>query len=221
MADRIDVISFRSKHHEFLRSYHGDICVVLSRSEETLILFAVMLYGKRIIDVHTKNTVIRKKGGEGADILMDKVEMKVEQTPRHLKRILRMMKKLEDLETISRKIGSKISRSRRRSHPLLSSDRFSEEESSSVALPGEGELCVRSLFSHGHLLYGVSIVEPHLMDTEPKMWPSMIIIANTLLFPKCICTHLCMIKTLHENLATLKFFNAEGTCISIINPIIA
>ena len=131
-------ISFRSRDHEFLRSYHGDICVVLSRSEESLILFACMLYGKRIIDVHTKNTVIRKKGGEGADILMDKVEMKVEQTPKHLKRVLRVMKKLEDLETISRKIGSEISRNRRRSH----SDRSFEKESSSVASPGEGEFCV-------------------------------------------------------------------------------
>ena len=135
-----DAISFRSRNQEFLRSYHGDICEVLSRSEETLIMFAGMLYGKRVIDVHTKNTVIRKKGSEGADILMDRVEMKVEQTPRHLKRILRVMKKLEDLETISRKIGSKISRSRRKSHI----DNSFEEESNSVASPGEGEFCVLS-----------------------------------------------------------------------------
>ena len=143
MADPVETISFRSSDHEFLKSYHGDICGVLSRSEETLITFAVMLYGKRIIDVHTKNAVIGRKGSEGADILMDRVEMKVEQTPRHLKRVLRMMKKLEDLETISRKIGSEISRNRRRrSHPLLSSDMSSEEESSSVASPSEGECSI-------------------------------------------------------------------------------
>ena len=143
MANPVETISFRSRDHEFLKSYHGDICDVLSRSEETLIMFAGMLYGKRIIDVHTKNAVIRRKGSEGADILMDRVEMKVEQNARHLKRVLRMMKKLEDLETISRKIGSKTSRNRRRrSHPFLSSDRSSEEESSSVASPGEGECCV-------------------------------------------------------------------------------
>ena len=142
MEDPVETISFRSSDHEFLKSYHGDICGVLSRSEEMLIKFASMLYGKRIIDVYTKNTVIKKKGSEGADILMDRVEMTVEQNPRHLKRILRMMKKLEDLETISRKIGSEISRNRRRSHPFLSSDRSSEEESSSVASPGEGECCI-------------------------------------------------------------------------------
>ena len=101
-----------------------------------------MLYGKRIIDVYTKNAVIGRKGSEGADILIDRVEMKVEQTPRHLKRVLRMMKKLEDLETISRKIGSEISRSRRRSHPLLSSDVSSEEESSSAASSGDDECCI-------------------------------------------------------------------------------
>ena len=142
MEDPVETISFRSSDHEFLKSYHGDICGVLSRSEETLITFAVMLYGKRIIDVHTKNAVIRKKGSEGADTLIHSVEMKVEQTPRHLKRVLRTMKKLEDLETISRKIGSEISRNRRRSHPFSSSDRSSEEESSSVASPGEGECCI-------------------------------------------------------------------------------
>ena len=88
--------------------------------------------------------MIRKKGSKGAEMLMDRVEMKVEQNPRHLKRVLRMMKKLEDLETISRKIGSKRSRSRRRrrSHPLLTSDMSYEEESSSVASPGEDECCI-------------------------------------------------------------------------------
>ena len=105
-------------------------------------MFSGMLYGKRIIDVHTKNAVVRKKGSEGADVLIDRVEMKVKQNPRHLKRVLKLMKKLEDLEPISRKIGSEISRSRRRSHPLLSSDMSSEGESSSVASPGEGECCV-------------------------------------------------------------------------------
>ena len=138
MEDPIETISFRSSDHEFLKSYHGDICGVLSRSEVTLITFTVMLYGKGIIDVHTKNAVIMIKGSEGADILIDRVEMKVEQTPRLLKRVLRMMKKLEDLETISRKIGSEISRS----HPLLSSDMSSVEESSNVASPGEGECCI-------------------------------------------------------------------------------
>ena len=129
----IEAIIFRSRDHEFLKSHHGDICDVLSRSEETLIMFSGMLYGKRIIDVHTKNTVIRKKGSEGADILMNTVEMKVEQTPRHLKRVLRLMKKLEDLETISHRIGRQISRSQRSSHLLLGSNMTSGEASSNVA----------------------------------------------------------------------------------------
>ena len=144
MADPVvEAIIFRSRDHEFLSSYHGDICDVLSRSEETLIVFAGVLYVKGIIDVHTKNSVIRNKGSEGAEILMDRVEIKVKQNPRHLKRVLRMMKKLEDLETISRKIGSKISRiQKRRSHPLLNSDMSYEEESSSVASLGKGECCI-------------------------------------------------------------------------------
>ena len=116
-----DAISFRSRDHEFLRSYHGDICEVLSRSEEKLIIFAGMLYAKRIIDIRTMIAVIMNNASsEGADILMNGVVMKIEQNPRHLKRVLKIMKKIEDLETISRKIGCNISRCRRRSHPLLS-----------------------------------------------------------------------------------------------------
>ena len=143
MANSVEAIGFRSRDHELLRSYHGDICDVLSRSEETLIMFAGVMCGKRIIDVRTMNAV--KNGGEGSDILMDRVEMKVKQNPRHLKRVLRVMKNLKNprLESISRKIGSKISGSqRRRSQPLLSSDKSYEEENSSLASPGEGECCV-------------------------------------------------------------------------------
>ena len=39
-------------------------------------------------------------------------------------------------------ISNKKSRSRRRSHPMLSSDRSFEEESSSVESPGKGECVV-------------------------------------------------------------------------------
>ena len=56
-----------------------------------------------------------------------------------------------------------------------------------------------------------SMVEPHLMDTEPKMWPSSI--ANTLLCPKCIYMLLCMMKTLHKNAEILEFCNAKSKCI--------
>ena len=45
-------------------------------------------------------------------------------------------------------ISHKKSRSRRRSHPLLSSDRSSEKESSSVAVPGKDECVVLHHYSH-------------------------------------------------------------------------
>ena len=144
---------FRSRDHKFLRSYHGDICEVLSRSEEKLIIFAGMLYAKRIIDVHTMSAVILNNAvSEGADILMDRVWMKIEQSPEHLKRVLRMMKKLEDLETISRRIGCNISRCRRRrSYPLLSSDMSSKEENDSVASPGEPNESKYSVWLYFHI----------------------------------------------------------------------
>ena len=144
MADIVEVIRFRSRDHKFLKSYHGDICNVLNRSEKTLIMFAGMLYRKRITDVHTNNAVIRRKGSEGADILMDRVEIKVKKNLKHLKRVLGIMEKLEGLKTISHKICSEISRNRRRRriHLLFSSDMSSVEESSSVASPGEGECCI-------------------------------------------------------------------------------
>ena len=51
------------------------------------------------------------------------------------------------VEPILDTISHKKSRSRRRSHPLLSSVRSSEEESSSVESPGKGECVVLDHYS--------------------------------------------------------------------------
>ena len=94
----------RSKEHETVRNFYSEICTVLSKSEGLLTEFADILYGERIIDVHTKDTAIRTKGYGGADTLMSRVEMKVQQCRDCLCRILQIMKGLDCLKIIASKM---------------------------------------------------------------------------------------------------------------------
>ena len=56
-----------------LRPYQKDLCVLLSTSNETLICLACSLFGARVIDKINKTAIIRQKGFEGADHLLDLV----------------------------------------------------------------------------------------------------------------------------------------------------
>ena len=65
------------------------------------------LYSKHIIDRETKTAVCRKKGYEAADILMDRVEIKIDQRPTSLITVLQVMAELEILKHILEKIQKK------------------------------------------------------------------------------------------------------------------
>ena len=67
----------------------------MSVSRHTLISLTEMLYSKHVIDRPTKISVISKGGYEGADALLDHVEMKVESKPRILPTVLEAMKEHE------------------------------------------------------------------------------------------------------------------------------
>ena len=58
----------------------------------------------RIIDQHTKIHVCCVKGFEGADILMDHVETKVDQNPECLDVVLQIMEKHESLCNVVRRM---------------------------------------------------------------------------------------------------------------------
>ena len=97
----------KSNHSQVLRDHHNELCKVLDCADEVLLDFAGKLYSKRIIDRETKTAVRRKKGYEAADILMDRVEIKIDQSPTSLVTVLQVMAELEILKHILEKIQKK------------------------------------------------------------------------------------------------------------------
>ena len=55
------------------RQFHKGLCVILNRSTETLFSLTCSLFGEGVIDEQDKTAVIRLKGFEGADQLLNLV----------------------------------------------------------------------------------------------------------------------------------------------------
>ena len=87
-----------------LRNYHDKLCSILNTSESTLLSLASGFYTRRIIDQNAKINVRRVKGFEGADILMDHVETKVDQNHECLEVVLQIMEKHESLCNVVRRM---------------------------------------------------------------------------------------------------------------------
>ena len=83
-----------------LRRKHSRICEVLGVSDNTFRALAGRLFSNNVIDMTTKTAVLRKLGHEGADSLMDTLEMKVDSRPERLDIILRIMIEFESLRDI-------------------------------------------------------------------------------------------------------------------------
>ena len=98
----------KSNHSQVLRDHHNELCKVFNCvADEVLLGFSGELYSKHIIDRETKIAVSRKKGYEGADLLMDRVEIKIDQSPTSLVIVLQVMAKVEILKHILEKIHNK------------------------------------------------------------------------------------------------------------------
>ena len=98
----------KSNHSQVLRDHHNELCRVFNcAADEVLLDFAGKLFSKRIIDRETKIAVRRRKGYEAADILMDRVEIKIDQSPISLVIVLQVMAELEILKDILEKIQKK------------------------------------------------------------------------------------------------------------------
>ena len=98
----------KSTHSQVLRDHHNELCKVFNCvADEVLLDFSGELYSKHIIDRETKIAVSRKKGHEGADLLMDRVEIKIDQSPTSLVIVLQVMAKVEILKHILEKIQNK------------------------------------------------------------------------------------------------------------------
>ena len=100
-------VAVKSNNSQVLRDYHNELCKVLDCADAVLLDFAGKLYSKRIIDRQTKTAVCRRKGYEAADILMDRVEIKIDQSPTSLVTVLQVMAKVEILKHILEKIQKK------------------------------------------------------------------------------------------------------------------
>ena len=94
----------KTSNPDVLREYHGEICDVLNVSEYSLLLFTQKLFARNIINRDTKISVTRTGGKEGAGILLDHIEIKVEQNPDCLHVVLELMENDEYLLHIVKKI---------------------------------------------------------------------------------------------------------------------
>ena len=83
-----------------LRDHYAELCKTLTTSESTLLSLNSELYTCRIISQPTMIDVRRKKGFEGASILMDHVVMKVGQNRDCLDKVLQIMKEQEYLHDV-------------------------------------------------------------------------------------------------------------------------
>ena len=98
----------KSNHSQLIRDHHNELCKVFNCvADEVLLDFSGKLFSKRIIDRETKIAVRRKKGYEAADILMDRVEIKIDQSPTSLVIVLQVIAELEILKDIHEKIQKK------------------------------------------------------------------------------------------------------------------
>ena len=98
----------KSNHSQLIRDHHNELCKVFNCvADEVLLDFAGKLYSKRIIDRETKIAVSRRKGYEAADILIDRVEIKIDQSPTSLVIVLQVMANVEILKHILEKIQKK------------------------------------------------------------------------------------------------------------------
>ena len=77
---------------------------MLNVSKDSLLSFTLQLFAAKIISKDTRICVTRTGGKEGAGILLDHIEMKVEQNPDCLHEVLKLMENDEYLCHIVKKI---------------------------------------------------------------------------------------------------------------------
>ena len=84
-----------------LRQHHGRLLEILHKSEDTTLRsLCTNLYSKGIIDVAVKNDILSKGGQQGAIVLLDHVQSKVESESGHMEAVLKIMEHENSLRTI-------------------------------------------------------------------------------------------------------------------------
>ena len=94
-------ISFQSPS-SLLRKYYSKICEILNVYEVTLESLTIDMYSCRLIDCMTKNQVLREKGYAGANVLMDCIMLKLDQTPTKVRDVFRILCRQKTLHSIAK-----------------------------------------------------------------------------------------------------------------------
>ena len=84
-----------------LRQHHGKLLEILHRAEPTTLRsLCTNLYSKGIIDQAVKNDILGKGGQQGAIVLLDHVQSKVENESGHMEAVLQIMEHENSLRAI-------------------------------------------------------------------------------------------------------------------------
>lgn len=91
---------------DVFRNHHHELCTILDTSISTLTSFTGKLYSKKLVDRKTKREVIRTKGYEGADTLLDHLTLKLESdnSNKRYKLILELILQEEVLKDVGEKM---------------------------------------------------------------------------------------------------------------------
>ena len=91
-----------------LRKHHQELCRLLNTCPETRDSYVVSLYSSEMIDMATKNEVLRTKSRLGPDTLLDHLMLKVEDKPQRLDTILEIMMEQETMSDIVEKMKREL-----------------------------------------------------------------------------------------------------------------
>ena len=86
--------------HELVRRFHEELCSTLDSATTSLTALTVDLFSNMIIDKPLKNLIMMKTDYSGADNLMDRVELVLDQNPDMLEKVLNIFEKQEILKNI-------------------------------------------------------------------------------------------------------------------------
>ena len=107
-----------SKQPEIIRNHSVELFDIFTLSKETALGLTLRLYQSKIMDRKTKSALFSSaQPQQTANVLMEYLEMKVDQSPKYLPMILKSMKEEEAMKDLVEKVELELSQI-----PLTSSE---------------------------------------------------------------------------------------------------
>ena len=100
----------RSPQHAsgYVRPFQKELCTILDTNTTSLQTLTVDMYSNYIIDISTKNFIMRALSFATADVLFDRIELELTGNPRELTKVLSIMEKQEVLKTVVQRIRARL-----------------------------------------------------------------------------------------------------------------